>query len=155
MPATFGRLGGVSKVVGRYRTARLWAVASEEEQRCLRHDGFVTCVDFSPDGRYVLTGCLDGLARVFDAGSGYEMVRLEYPQGVTSAVFSSDGRYVLTGSEDRSARLWDADTGRDVHRLDEHRSSVDAVAYAADGGSLVTCTREGTVRIFDAYATGP
>ena len=74
------------------------------------HTAAVTSVDFSPDGRPVLTGSDDYTAKLWDASTGHEgkaILNLKgHTQEVTSVRFSHDGRYVCTGSRDGTAMVW-------------------------------------------------
>src|SRR5262249_143457 len=75
------------------------------------HDGFVTSVDFSSDGNWVLTGSYDKTARLWDINTGLEVRRFTgHTDPVQSVAFSPDVKTVITGSYDKTARLWDADT---------------------------------------------
>lgn len=47
-------------------TAKLWDAETGEMIRTFRHTTWVRSVEFSPDGRFVLTGSLDGTARIWD-----------------------------------------------------------------------------------------
>jgi WD40 repeat protein len=53
------------------------AATGQEVRQFEGHTGNIESVAFSPDGRYVLTGSTDGTARMWDAGSGKELKRLD------------------------------------------------------------------------------
>src|SRR5262249_49720540 len=78
----------------------------------LQHRQEVFCVAYSPDGNYVLTGCVDGTAQVWDAHSSKPVgAPLRHGKRVNCVAFSPDGRYVLTGGDDNTARQWETATG--------------------------------------------
>ncbi|WP_409991667.1 WD40 repeat domain-containing protein [Plasticicumulans sp.] len=60
---------------------------------------------FAPSGEQVLTGGMDGSARLWDAASGRELRRFEGHDGaVNSVAFAPSGEQVLTGGDDGRAR---------------------------------------------------
>ena len=60
---------------------------------------------------------MDKTARLWDAASGKELLRLTHDDWVDAASFSPDGRTVVTASQDKTARLWDAASGKELQRL--------------------------------------
>ena len=61
---------------------------------------------FSPDGRRIVTGCLDTLVRIWDTTTGQQAVPPMKHADYAYASFSPDGRWVLSWSSDGTARVW-------------------------------------------------
>src|SRR5262249_9637858 len=84
--------------------------------QCWFHEGKVNDVQFSRDGRLVVSASADGTARVWNVATGKPVSpALRHGADVIRAVFSPDGRSVVTASLDQTARLWDVATGRQVY----------------------------------------
>ncbi len=103
------------------------------------HEGTVTSLAVSADGRLVATGSRDDTARLWDAATGEELRCLRgHMDDVTSLAFSPDGRWVATGSRDDSVRIWDVASGTEHRRLVGHAFAVTSVAFSPDGSTLVS-----------------
>ena len=89
--------------------ARVWNTQTGAEWAELKgHGDIVLSIDFSPDGKRIVTASEDRTARVWDAASGQQLLVLEGHTGpVHSAIFLPDGVHVATASEDKTARVWD------------------------------------------------
>jgi WD40 repeat protein len=72
----------------------------------LRHGVEVRHVDFSRDGRWLVTAGVDGTARVWEIASGREVAQLRNGGGdLVAASFGPDARRVFTASKDGTARM--------------------------------------------------
>ena len=131
---------------------RVWDADSGAELACLRgHEGWVTSVAYSPDGRRIVSGSKDKTVRVWDAASGAELACLRgHGDSVMSVAYSPDGRRIVSGSDDQTVRVWDADSGAELACLRGHEGGVKSVAYSPDGRRIVSGSDDQTVRVWDA-----
>lgn len=98
---------------------QLYAAIERHWRGVWEHDSDVNYVEFSPDGKMLLTAA--GLANKpfgshaylweFPSGKLLQVFR-GHTQAVNSASFSPDAKRVLTVSYDDTARLWDIKTGQ-------------------------------------------
>ena len=117
----------------------------------LQHPTFVSSVAFSPSGRYIVTGCADGLARIWDAGARRQIgIGLKHPAHVRGATFSPDETKVATACEDGNARIWNWRTAEVITGPLKHDDWVFAVSFSPDGQRIVSACRDGTARVWSA-----
>ena len=87
---------------------RLWnARTGEPIGRPLQQQQSVNSVTFSPDGRLILTGSQDKIARLWDTMTGWPVgPAFLHAGGVRDVVFSPDGsRFIAAVSQDTAA-IW-------------------------------------------------
>ena len=118
----------------------------------MRPQGRLNTAAYSPDGKSVVIGCLDGTAQCWNAVTGKpdgEPIR-GHRLKVWDVAVSPDGRTALTASEDKTARLWDVVTNQPIGLPLVHLGPVVAVAFSPDGKSFLTASSDTTVRLWDA-----
>jgi WD40 repeat protein len=108
------------------------------------------CMDFSPDGRAVVTGS-DQTLRLW-AIRNLPIQEFAHPERVFSVTWSPDGKTVFTGCFDRIARLWDTN-GNLIREFKGHYSIITAVAFSPDGKSLLTGSWDNTMRLYSLDGT--
>ncbi len=135
--------------------ARLWSLTpdarGERQQMRFSPHGELATASFSPDGTRVVTASWDMTARVWDAATGRDLLKLSGHKGaVNSAFFSPDGRLVLTASDDGTAVTWDAGSGARHVTLADHGGSVRRARFSGDGTLIVTACEDAVARIWSA-----
>jgi len=85
---------------------RLRIVAEEKERT-----RFYTAVALSPDGRTLATASEDNMLKLWELGTGREILRVSgYTESVHSMTFSPSGRHLATGHADGMIHVWDVST---------------------------------------------
>jgi WD40 repeat protein len=131
-------------------TIRFWDPASEELRSTIAGNGQpVWSVDFSPDGRQIVTAGEDS-ARVYDVASGRQMREFtEHTRPLRSAVFAPDGRRIASAGLDRVVRVWDASSGQVQASFPVEGRSITSLAFCPTGSRLAAGGRNGGVTVWD------
>ncbi|HOK77848.1 MAG TPA: hypothetical protein PLW35_09020, partial [Verrucomicrobiota bacterium] len=75
------------------------------------HRAAINSVAFSPDGRRIVTGSGESTAKVWDTGTGREVLALSgHTYAISAVAFSPDGLRIVTGGVDATVRVWEAAT---------------------------------------------
>ncbi len=126
-----------------------------EVARLIGHDHpWVESVSALPDGRALLSGCVDHTVRLWDIATGREIKCLWHPDAVRAIFALQDGRRVLTGCADGFVRLWDFRTGQELRRLFKHAAIVRAVAVSPDGRLALSGSEDGVLVLSDLEKGG-
>jgi WD40 repeat protein len=127
--------------------------------RLTGHNGLVSTVAFSPDGRLLASASWDNNIQLSNTEDPNNPQPVGKPlQGhtsfVTSVAFSPDGKTLASSSMDKTVRLWDLTTPADVKELTAPLTGsgeVDGygVAFSPDGRTLAAASDDGRVRLWD------
>lgn len=138
-------------------TVGLWNIESGEKLpfECA-HQAEINDIQFSEDGRYLMSASDDQTLGVWDIESGEAVHRLANQARVNTLVQVSESRLV-SGCEDGTATLWDLETGDPVsiffHRRPVQTLSVEGSLLAVGTGEAENLWSDtepnGTVEVWD------
>ena len=132
---------------------RIWDAATGQALRTLfGHTSLGSAVDYSPDGKYVVSASEDGTARIWEAESGKQVLTLAgHAGGVLGTGFMPDGDRVATASRDMTIKIWDVSPqgGSDWMNLPGNWDRLFDVAYSPDGSRLAAWGFDGLTRVWE------
>jgi len=126
------------------------------------HAEVISSMSFSPDGKSLASGSLDGTIKLWEVSSGLLLRTLDERAQSSGAsglqirtflAFSPDGKLLASGGRDRTIKLWDAATGKVVRQIAGLAADITAFAFSPDGKTLVSGGQDKLVKLWDA-ATG-
>jgi WD40 repeat protein/serine/threonine protein kinase len=104
------------------------------------HSDAVLSVEFSGDGKQLVSASYDYSARLWNVADGTQLKKLSgHTYWVWDATFSKDGKSVATASGDGTAIVWDVATGSQKHPpFNGHEGPVYTVAFAPNGAYVAS-----------------
>ena len=136
---------------------RIWdAAAGTLQDQFELHQKAATCVAFTPDGHYLLSGSVDEHVNVYDLKAKKPLgffgghsrptnAVVIYPDGDT-AVSISGGRAV--GKNELIA--WEIETGEIMASVEAHEAKITALAVSHDGRLIATAGQDRSVALWSA-----
>lgn len=105
----------------------------------------ISTILYSADGAVFLSGCRDGVVRVWDATTCQLLSQLEGHQASVRAIaLSTNGHRLATADQHGLVLLWSfsghASDPSEVKTLTQNSSAVNSLAFSADGETLVLGT---------------
>ncbi|KAG5492886.1 hypothetical protein JKF63_01466 [Porcisia hertigi] len=142
------RNGHFFTTVSTDKILRIWDVRKSSGRQSYKDAVAPLCaVQFSPNGRWVATGCARGTVRIYDLVAGKIMQKFELHSGaITGLHFHPDLYYLAVASGDGTVSVWDLDSFETRFHSNSQRSPIDAVRFA---GTRLLATSDHHLRIFD------
>ncbi|KAF9230838.1 hypothetical protein BU15DRAFT_83124 [Melanogaster broomeanus] len=112
----------------------------------------IFAVAYSPNGKQIATGSVDGLITIWDSKKGNILLQLQGHTKIVYAVsFSRNGSRLVSGSKDHTLCIWDTATGETVgDKWEAHSDAVWGVTYSPDDEMIASGGGDGLLRVWDA-----
>ncbi len=144
---------------------RILDPAGKEVRRWKAHQGQITVLSYSPDGKLLASAGADQAVVLWDAATGKERRRFQAEGGLPNEVtFSPDGRLLCVVVRGLPVQLWEVDSGKARPLVREPAGGVggagggvaalpggdvESAAFSPDGRLIATGGRDGTARVWD------
>lgn len=132
--------------------AHLFDLTTGKESLLGDHRSEVSSAAFSPDGRLLAVGSMDGVVGLWDVNTVKLLHRCtSYGMGWVHAVaFSPNGRWVVAGGNGPGLHVWEAETGLHQGKYTGQKGAVRALAFTPDG-HLISAGDNSAIHIWDFH----
>lgn len=140
---------------------RCGTILSPSEELFCRELPHVEVIEFSPSGKLLAAGGLDGIVKVWDASSGQILATFaDHTHSVDAIAFREDRLLATGGAANTSIRIWDLSTKKLLTILDSHMDYISAFFFlndatlltmGSDRNRLASVRLNGTIRTWDIY----
>ncbi|GIL47581.1 hypothetical protein Vafri_4369 [Volvox africanus] len=118
------------------------------------HVDKVLCVNFSPDGKLLVSASADGSMRLWSIEERRTRgLLLGHASNVVAAAFAPGGHLVASAASDNTVRLWDPRVATESGSIEEsyasHMDMVTHVAFSPSGHTVASAGADWTVRLWD------
>lgn len=145
-----GRWAAVGESTG---TVKLLDIASGKAEKTIGgHKGAVTALAFSSDGALLATGSQDKTFRLVRLADGKVLGTVETPSPIGAIAFVLNGEQIATGHADSKLLTWrlPGESPKPVKNFEGHAGPVTSLISVVGGKQLLSGSRDGTVRLWDA-----
>jgi WD40 repeat protein len=123
---------------------------AQERMVLSRHKHALSVLAFSPDGRWLASGCWDGTVKLWEVGPWRCVANLSGGSFVRDIAFSPDSQRLAVASN--PVKLWDLATRHElaIWPLDATPGDGTVVAFSPDGNTLGLRDKSGVVHLWRA-----
>ena len=134
------------------QTVRLWTNAVGGKNKILKcHPSPIRSVDFSSDGKLLMTGSNDKTIKIFELYPKYKFISSYkgHSNWVRCARFSPDNRLIGSCGDDNAVIIFDVEQKTVKYRFLDHSSNVNSCRFSPDGTIISSAGNDGKIKLFD------
>lgn len=121
--------------------------------------GFVTAIEWSPNGEYIAVTSAQGILEIYRANDGEVVYTLQADETPLSTLdWSPDGTHIVTGDDNGNVRLWNVVEGHELCLMTTYGRiaystsiigyGVADVRWSPDGASVASGALDGSLRVW-------
>ncbi|XP_050682207.1 pre-mRNA 3' end processing protein WDR33 [Leptidea sinapis] len=111
----------------------------------------IFAVAWTPEGRRLITGASSGEFTLWNGLTfNFETILQAHDSPVRSMVWSHGEGWMVTGDHSGFVKYWQSNMNN-VKMYQAHKEAVRGISFSPSDSKIVTCSDDGTLRIFDFY----
>lgn len=112
------------------------------------HSDTVFSIDFSRDGKYVVSGAADKFVKQFEVETGKLVRAFEgHTHHVLGVSWKGDSSRIASAGADNAIKVWNVETGEQHRTIQNYSKQVTAIKYIGASDNLVSCSGDKTVKM--------
>lgn len=143
--------GGLRLVTsGCHQNFTIWNAETGQSMRTQSCEYQVKCIAWSPNGRYIASGCEQ--IRIWNADTGVRVNLFSNLDmyGPFCLDWSPCSSYIVSTSEGVNIALWAVESGTLLRILEGHCDNIVCLKWSPDGMYIASCSLDKTARVWEA-----
>jgi len=127
----------------------IWDVNKRELLNTIEdaHSDTIFGVQFSRDGKYLLSGAADKFAKIFNVADGKHLKSFEgHTHHVLDVAWQADGTVIATAGADNAIKVWNVKSGEQSRTISNYGKQVTSLKFVGRGSNIISCGGDKTVR---------
>lgn len=127
-----------------------WITLGDDKGELDKENGkaAVESVEFSSDGKFIISAGRSGNLRVWDSGSGKIVFDHLCDNELKTAVFSPDGKFILAGGESKKIMIWKVSDWT-LYKTIDFEASVEGIRFSHNQKMFAAGDEAGMISLFD------
>jgi WD40 repeat protein len=135
----------------------LWNVETKAVARDLvdAHSDTVFGIEFSRDGKHLVSGAADKFVKQFEVESGKLVRSYEgHTHHVLGVSWKGDGSRIASAGADNAIKIWNVETGEQHRTIQNYSKQVTSIHFIGATDNVISCSGDKTVKMHRANDGG-
>lgn len=112
------------------RHVKIWDMLQSREIASFEaHDDEIHSIQYSPNGRYIVTASADSSIKIWNAYDFTLLKTFARPKPENIVIFTTDSKQLVAGGQDSLIKFLDLNNGSVIRILKKHRASVTSLCF--------------------------